>query len=191
MAKLVPEWRLREIRNIADALAYRAGCCPVSRFLMLAEEKYLKPNAHIRLIIHPGLEVGEATSYVQHLREAKNIDVGYSVDLFEVTICFNGDLTSKENWEKTTRGIVKELGRVIFFSPAARRVEVAVNEEAFLEDFLDEVLKEHPFTLDSTRPRFTLAKLREIVKEELNPKTREVLPHMAKLLQPYLGPDGW
>lgn len=56
---------------------------------------------------------------------------------------------------------------------------------------MDEVLKEHPFTLDSTRPRFTLAKLRQIVEEELSPQTKEVLTQMPKLLRPYLGPDGW
>jgi len=194
MGKLVPEWRLREVRNIADALAFRAGCCPVSRFLMLAEKKYLEANAHIRLLVHPGLSVGEARTFIQKFK-ATNIDAKYPVDLFEVTIYFNGDLTSKENWEKTSRDIVQQLGWVIFFSPAgspaARDIVEGADQEAFLEIFVDEVLKEHPFTLDTTRPRFTLAKLEQIVKEELHPKTEEVLQHMSKLLLPYLGPDGW
>ena len=191
MGQLVPEWRLREICNIADSLAYRAACCPVSRLLMIAEEKYLKPGAHIRLLIHPGLKVGEANTYIQRMQGAKCIDADYQVNLYEVTIYFNGDLSSKRNWEKTTRSIVKELGWAIFFSPAARWEVLARDQEAFLKRFVKAVLKEHPFSLHSTRPRFTLAKLRQIIEEELNPKTKEVLPHLPKLLQRYLGPDGW
>lgn len=191
MGKLVPEWRLREIRNIADTLAYHAACCPVSRLLTLAEEKYLKPGAHIRLLIHPGLKVGEANTYIQHLEGAKCVDAGYTANLFEVTIYFNGDLTSKTNWERTTRAIVKQLGWVIFFSPVARLQVLARDEEKFLKNFVDEVLEELPFKFDISRPRFTLAKLQAIVKDELNPKAREVLPHVPKLLRPYLGPDGW
>jgi hypothetical protein len=191
MGQLVPEWRLREIRNIADTLAYRAACCPVNRLLMLAEEKYLKPGAHIRLLINPRLKIGKAKTYIQHLKSAKCIDADYEVNLYEVTIHFNGDLSSKINWEKTTRAIVKELGWVIFFSPAARWQVLARNKKAFLESFVDAVLKEHPFTLAAIRPRFTLAKLRQIVEDELDPRAKEVLPHLAKLLRQYLGPYGW
>lgn len=191
MGKLVPEWRLREIRNIADTLAYHAACSPVSRLLMLAEEMYLKLGAHIRLLIHPGLKVGEASTYMQRLQGAKCIDADYQVTLTEITIYFNGDLSSKKNWEKTTRAIVKELGWVIFFSPAARWQVLARDKEAFLKAFVDAVLREQPFSFDAPRPRFTLAKLRQIVEDELNPKTKEVLPYLRKLLRRYLGADGW
>lgn len=191
MGRFVPQWRLREVRNIADALAYRAACCPVSRLLMLAEGKYLWPCAHIQLLVDPGLKVGEASSYVQVMQGARCVGTEFEVNLFEATIYFNGDLTSKKNWEKTTRSIVKELGWVIFFSPAARYQVLPRDEKRFLRVFVDAVLSGFQFKVDSTRPRFTLAKLRQIVEEELNPQAKEVLEYMPKLLRPYLGPDGW
>lgn len=191
MIKSVPEWRLREIRNIADALAYRAASCPVNRFLMLAEEKYLKDGAHIRLRIHPNMKVGQADTYIQYLRGAEYGVGGYTADLFEVTIYFNGDLSTREKWEKTRIAIVRELGWVIFFSFAARRIEIGISEKVLLKIFVGEVKKKHPFTLDSTRPRFRLVKLQQIIQDELDPRAREFLSVMPKLLRPYLGPDGW
>lgn len=191
MVKRVPEWRLMEIRNIAEVLAYSAARCEVNRFLVLAEEKYLKPNTRIRLRIHPGMKAGQVDSYVQCLKGAKYAVGSYPVDLYEVTIYFNGDLSTRKKWDGNRRAVVRELGGVIFFSSAANRIEIGVNEEAFLKVFVDAVMKEHPFTLGSARPRFRLVKLQQIVEEVLSPKAREVLSYVPKLLRPYLGPDGW
>ncbi|MCK4291970.1 MAG: hypothetical protein KAY65_02140 [Planctomycetes bacterium] len=193
---LVPVWRLREVRNIAESMAYRAGCCPVARLVNVAEREYLKPTAHIRLFIDPKLNVSHAYYYLQVLKNVQSEDdPGSKSDLIEVTICFNGDITTKYKWGKTARAIVTELGRVIFFSRAAKRRVLAENEEdekKLIEYFVNCVLRKHPFAFDNTnRPRLMLAHLQEIVKRDMHKKTKEVLPHIQKLLMPYLGPDGW
>lgn len=195
MGKLIPEWRLREIRNIADSIAFHSSNYPASILVNLAEEKYLKPSTHIRLFIHPGLKIGEALHYVQHFKKAKDVYAEYEVDVFQVTIYFNGDLTTVKGWKKTMRAVVRELGWVIFFSPAAKRPMVVRGEEEQVEMvkiFTNKVLEGHLFAFSSSRPRFTLAKLREIVEKEFSTEAgKEILPYLAKFLRPYLGPDGW
>jgi len=158
---------------------------------MLAEKKYLKLGAHIRLRIQAGLKDGEVKTYIQNFEKSECVDANYSVDLFKVTIFFNGDLSTREKWERTRRAIVRELGCVIFFSDAAKRQLISDNEEELLGLFVEAVIDVHPFNLDSTRPRFRLVKLQQIVEEIMNPKAREVLPYLPKLLRSYLGPDGW
>jgi hypothetical protein len=190
---LVPVWRLREIRNIADTIAYRAALCPGARLAIVAEREFLKQTAHIRLFIDPKLKLGEAYHYIQILRNATYGDAPHSkVDLIEVTICFNGELTTRHKWRETSRAIVRELGKVIFFSKAAKRQVVVKNERKFIEDFVNYMTKKLPFAFDTTnRPRLMVAYLREIVNRYLHRKTREVVPHIQRLLAPYLGPDGW
>ena len=84
-----------------------------------------------------------------------------------------------------------ELGKVIFFSEAAKTNVSVRNKKMFLDAFVNEVLENYTFSLDAQRPRFTLAKLRHIVDNDLHPSARMALPYLAKLLRPYLGPDGW
>ena len=190
---MVPIWRLREIRNIADSISYRAALCPVARLAVVAEREYLKPTAHIRLFIDPKLKLGEASHYIQILRNATYGETPHSrVNLIEVTIYFNGDLTTRRKWRETSRAIVRELGKVIFFSNAAKKQVVENNEGKFVEDFVGYIMKKLPFVFDTTnRPRFMVAHLREIVNRYLHRKTREIVPNIQKLLNPYLGPDGW
>ena len=190
---MIPVWRLREIRNIADSMVYRAACCPVGRLAIVAERGYLKPTAHIRLFIDPKLKVGGAYHYIQVLKNATYADDPTSkANLIEVTICFNGDLTTRGKWTKTMRGILREIGDIIFFSDAAKRPVVDQHHETLIDKFVKWVLKNHPFRVDTTnRPRLMLAHLQEIVRHDLYEQTREVLPHMQRLLMPYLGPDGW
>lgn len=195
MGKLISEWRLREIVNIADVMAFRAALCPVNRLLALSEEKYLKPGAHIRLFIHPGLKLGEATHYIQHLKEAKNVDGRFTVDLYEATIFFNGNLHNEATWKKTMRAIVQQLGAIIFFSPAAKRQVLVSDKQGqakLIKVFVEEILKLHPFGLEDVRSKFTLAKLQRIIETEFDPEAKmELLPYLDKLLRRYLGPDGW
>lgn len=193
---LVSAWRLREIRNIADSMVNLAGCCPVGRLVISAEKKYLKSTAHIRLFIDPKLNVGEAYHYIQILKDAKYGDSPHSkVNLINVTIYFNSDTTTRYKWRKTARAIVRQLGLVIFFSSAVERqviVESEEEKEKLIEYFVNRVLRKLPFASENTnRPRLMLAHLQEIVKRDMHKGTKEVLPHMQKLLMPYLGPDGW
>jgi len=189
----IPLWRLREIRNIADSMVYRAALCPVGRLVIAAEKEYLRPNAHIRLLIDPTLPRGDAYHYIQILKNARySSNPSEKADLIEVTICFNGDLRTKEIWKKTMRSTVKELGQIIFFSPAAKRILVSQDPEKLVSKFVNCVLKNHPFSFKSTtRPRLMLAHLLEIVKHDLSKETREILPHVRGLLMSFLWPDGW
>lgn len=196
MRKLVTAWRLREIRNMADSIAYRAAQSAIATLVVVAEKKHLKPTAHIRLFIDPKLNAGEAYHYIQICKNARYGDdlTSSKADLIEVTICFNGDLSSLEKRRKTNRAILKELGKVIFFSDAAKRklaIRDSETENAIIKEFVDEIMKKHALIIESSRSRFTLAELDQIVKQNLHTQTRQVLRHMQKLLMPYIGPDGW
>jgi hypothetical protein len=189
---LIPVWRLREIRNIADTMAYRAAHCPVGRLAMVAEKNYLKDNAHIRFLVDPKLKIDGAYHYIQILKNAEHGSMRYKTDLIKVTICFNGDLSTKSNWRKTSAAILTQLAQIIFFSEATKRLVVVADEQQFINDFVNYVLKKHPFKFDSTnRPRLMYAHLQEITKKDLHKKTKMVLRDMKRLLMIHLGPDGW
>jgi len=192
MDPLVSQWRLREIRNLADTIAFRAACCPLATVVTVAEAKYLKPEAHIRLVINPSLPPGEAGHYVQML-EGEDPESAGPVTLIRVVIHFNADLTSKEGWKAGARAVSEELGQVVFFSEAARRPLVcpAADRRKVVAAFAEEILSRRMKEFEATRPRFSLAKLREIVRHDLHPASRELEPHLQKLLLAYLGPDGW
>jgi|GEM_PF-5608885 len=92
MSNSIPLWRLHEIRNIADTIAFRAAYCPVPAEAMALERKLLKPEAHVHLVVDSKLEPGEAIHYVQKRKGAVRVVDGKSVNLVQVIICFNADL---------------------------------------------------------------------------------------------------
>ncbi|MGB2824404.1 MAG: hypothetical protein WBF17_25740 [Phycisphaerae bacterium] len=193
MDPLVAEWRLRGIRNLADTLAFRAACCPLATVVTVAEAKFLKPEAHIRLVINPRLSPGEAGHYVQML-PGEDPESRAPVTLIRVVIHFNADLTHKEGWQAGARAVAEELGWIVFFSEAAKRpvvCESEAEERKVVAAFAEEIVSRRIREFEATRPRFSLAKLRDIVRHDLHPASRELEPHLQKLLLGYLGPDGW
>jgi len=193
MDPLVPVWRLREIRNLADSIAFQAACYPLATVVTIAEAKLLKPAAHVRLVINPHLSVGEAGHYIQML-EGVDPESQACVTLIEVTIHFNADLTSKEGWQAAARAVAEELGWIVFFSDAAKRPFVCgskAEERKLVAAFAEEIVSQRVTETEAIRPRFSLARLREIIREEFRPASRVLEPHLQGLLSQYLGPDGW
>lgn len=193
MHSLVPLWRLREIRNAADTLAFRAACCPLAVVAIVSESKLLKPEAHIRLAVNPRLDLGEAISYVQKIK-VNNPNDNSQFTVYKATICFNGDLTTKAGWKEAAQAVARELAEVAFFTPAAKRQLVcrsAAEKNQVIKTFADAIVNARLSEFGIPRPRFSLAKLREIVTEDLRPAARELEPHIRRLLLPHLGPDGW
>jgi hypothetical protein len=66
--KTIPVWRLREIRNIADTITFRAACCPLAAVVLVTERRLLKPLAHIRMVINPSLKPSDTHFYIQQPR---------------------------------------------------------------------------------------------------------------------------
>jgi len=198
MIQRIPLWRLREIRNIADTIAFRAAHCPVPAEAMALESKLLKPEAHIHLMIDPKLEHGEAIHYVQKRKGAVRIKDGASVDLVRVTICFNADLSTIAGWRKAARAVLEQLAWVGFFSEEAALRPCASTsdseEEQMVDAFVDRTMERTDRQFGAARPRFTLARLNQLVEEadgftEL--LKQEIRPHFQRLLSSYLGADGW
>lgn len=190
---MIPVWRLRQIRNIADTVAYRAACCPFATVLMVTEAELLKPEAHIHLVINPSLEAGEAQNYIV-FTDASHALSKSPVRLIRVIIYFSGDLTTKEGWEKAARAVAEQLAWVAFFSEAAKRQVLCATQaeqQQVVSAFVEVIMRERCFEFEATRPRFTLAKLRQIVRHDLHRAAKTVEPHVQSLLLPYLGPDGW
>lgn len=200
-SKFIPEWRLQEIRNIADTVVARAVSCLIGRLAAIAENELLKNYSHIRLCLNPRLKPGTAKGKVRvfenvecrsehHLFRAKHF--------FSVTIQFYADIGTKDGWMRTSRALVRELGKVIFFSEASKKEikGLSPNEKLkFLNDFLEEILSRQPFAFDAARPSFTIAKLRDIIENDLDRYNsasckQEVWPSLQRLLFLYLGHDG-
>lgn len=197
MAQRIPLWRLREIRNIADTIAFRAAHCPVPAEAMALESKLLKPEAHVHLVVDPKLEPGNAIHYVQKRDRAVRIEDGTSADLIRVIICFNANLGTMAGWRKAARAVLEQLAWVGFFSEAALRPYAATSkrqEQQMVDAFVEEVMRRTDRQFGAARPRFTLARLHEIVEEgEAFTKLlkQDIRPHFQRLLSPYLGADGW
>lgn len=198
---LIPQWRLQEIRNVADTVVARAAYCLVGRPAQIAGNELLKKFSHIRLCLNPRMKLGTAKTHIKTLENIKPEPEFHWLSIscfYSITIQFNGNIDTKDGWIATCRALVKELGRVIFFSDASeKRIENLTPSEKrrFLESFADEVVKKLPFTFNDARPRFTLAKLRDIVGNELEPHNgntcaQQVMPFLQTLLWPYLGHDG-
>lgn len=187
MAQAIPLWRLREIRNIADTIVFRAACCPLAAVILVTEKRYLKPNAHIFPCIDGNLCVDEARSYVQEI-PLKGGDKE-----IRAIIYFNGDLTTKRKWRATARALLEQLGHIALFSEAAKRRE-AERSEAYVrgavDAFVDEMMKLRGDDYAAYRPRFPLALLRDLVERQFRPGSH-LKEHMQRLLWPYLGPYGW
>ncbi len=188
MAEVIPLWRLREIRNIADTIVFRAACCPLAAAILITEKRFLKPNAHICPYIDGSLRVGDARSYVQVI----SLDEGE--EEIRAVIYFNGDLTTKRKWRATARAVVEQLGYVALFSEAALRPELnrsRAYESRCVDEFVDEMMDLRGDDFAAYRPRFSLALLTDLVERQFGRESQYLKEHMQRLLWPYLGPYGW
>ena len=188
MAKKIPLWRLREIRNIADTIVFRAACCPLAAVFLVTEKLFLKPNAHIVPQIDGSLGLGQARSYVQEIM----LDGGEKE--IHVIIHFNGDLSTKQNWRATARAMLEQLGHVVLFTNAALRPGVVSNpeeERKCVDAFVEEMMKLRGDDYAAYRPRFPLAFLNDLVEQRFSPASKYLKEHIQRLLWPYLGPYGW
>ncbi len=188
----VPAWRFKEIQNIADSTVFRASFCPIGRMVLIAENEYLKLNSHIRLMVDPTMPLGTARKEIA-VSDKKGVSGPITeapCTFHEVAIYFNGDIGTKKNWDELTRALLRVLGEIIFFSDAAKRLVVVSDEAKFLDKFVENVMTSQPFAIRTVRPRFYLARLKDIIENEMRDSAPEMLPHLQRFLWSYLGPDG-
>ena len=189
MSQSIPLWRLREKRNLADTIAFRAAHCPVPAETMALEKTLLKPDAHIHLVVDANRPAGSAGYYLQ-----KATRTGAAA--IRVTVHFTANLGTMAGWRQAARAVLEQLASVAFFSEASRHTYLVEPEleQPMIDAFVERVMQRTDRQFAAARPRFTLARLNEIVEEgeeftEL--RKQEISSHFQRLLAPYLGADGW
>lgn len=197
MAKLIADWRYKEIQCIADTIICRASYCLVGRLAAIAEHKFLKTFSHISFLIDPTLDLGVAEVDPYESNYEKCLDNNNLINYYSFTIRFNGDAATKEHWEITTKGLLRAIAEIIFFSPARNLPDgvekelESIDKEKYIEKFVTKTIKKQPFDHHAVRPRFTLASLKDIIETDtkMSEHKDQLLPYLQRILGPYFGPD--
>jgi len=196
MAGAIPRWRLREICNIADFISFRGTFCAVGGPAMVLENQLLRADAHIRMVMNPALSNKE----IRLTEDARKLWDGkpYASDIREErieTVEFNCDPLDMDDWEALCRRLLRELAKLAFFSASAAKKVLLMTpgeQEAFLNQFCDKMIKQRGTYFATSRPRFTLARLREIARKGLNKGAWEAFGEdIQSFLTHYLGSEGW
>lgn len=191
-SNLVADWRFKEIQCIAQATVARAEYCLIGRLAAIAEKQFLKTHSHILFYVDPSLNLGEAKSKVAKMN--METDDGDHMIYYRIIIRFNGEMSTKNKWDATSRALLNELGKIIFFSKATKdRGEVdkelqasGLSQEEYVKKFVDRVIKKQPFNQYAVRPRFTLAQLHDIIctDETMKERKEHLLPYLHRVLYP-------